>query len=329
MTGPIDAAVTWVDGADPAHLQKRQRYAGEAVLPGTLANAADPMRFHEVGELWYAIHLARQHAPWLRTIHLVTDAQRPAWLTDAVARELGVHLVDHTVLFRGYEDCLPTFNSQSIEAMLWRIPGLAERFIYLNDDVFIVRPVTPDAYFQEDRPVFRGRWTWRNRALAYIERQGRRVAGRGEGLAGLVGLRPERELLGGLRYFRSAHAPHCVNRRDFARYFEDERFLRQVVQHRFRNRNQIWPIGYYVNRALRQGQAVSRESDWAYLSLGASANDAAGLLKRVRDAEHILHLCAQSLDQLPEGARHACFEYLDSLIAADPTKLGGERVRAL
>ena len=32
---------------------------------------------------------------------------------------------------------LPTFSSPAIESNLWRIPGLSEKFLYFNDDVFI------------------------------------------------------------------------------------------------------------------------------------------------------------------------------------------------
>jgi len=37
---------------------------------------------------------------------------------------------------------LPTFSSPAIEAHIHRIPGLANRFIYLNDDVMFGKEVT-------------------------------------------------------------------------------------------------------------------------------------------------------------------------------------------
>src|SRR5690606_8440135 len=42
---------------------------------------------------------------------------------------------------------LPVFNSHAIESQLHRVPGLAERYLYLNDDVFFGRPVTKDLFF--------------------------------------------------------------------------------------------------------------------------------------------------------------------------------------
>jgi MFS family permease len=42
--------------------------------------------------------------------------------------------------------------------MLWRIPDLAEDFLYVNDDFAIVQPVQPTDFFRDGRVVLRGRW---------------------------------------------------------------------------------------------------------------------------------------------------------------------------
>jgi hypothetical protein len=137
----VDAVITWVDGADPAHRAKLGAYLGkDAARPSA---SADPTRFGDCGEIEYCIASLLRFAPWLRHIHIVSDAQTPA----LIARLRGstfadrVRVVDHRVIFAGHEEFLPTFSSLSIETMLWRIPGLAERFIYLNDDfqVFATR----------------------------------------------------------------------------------------------------------------------------------------------------------------------------------------------
>ena len=41
----------------------------------------------------------------------------------------------------------PTYNSFAIESYLDRIPGLAEHFIYLNDDMFFGNNVTEGDFF--------------------------------------------------------------------------------------------------------------------------------------------------------------------------------------
>ena len=42
---------------------------------------------------------------------------------------------------------LPTHNSHAVEAQLHRIPGIAEHFLYSNDDMFFGRLVEPELFF--------------------------------------------------------------------------------------------------------------------------------------------------------------------------------------
>ena len=44
-------------------------------------------------------------------------------------------------------EALPTFNSHAIETSLHHIPGLAEHWLYFNDDFFLGRPIRPEALF--------------------------------------------------------------------------------------------------------------------------------------------------------------------------------------
>jgi hypothetical protein len=44
---------------------------------------------------------------------------------------------------------LPTFSSPAIESHLHRIPGLADNFLYLNDDVMLGRPIFPDDFYTQ------------------------------------------------------------------------------------------------------------------------------------------------------------------------------------
>jgi hypothetical protein len=57
-----------------------------------------------------------------------------------------VEWVDHREVIP--EDCLPTFSSHAIESRLQHIPGLAEHFVYLNDDVFLMRPTRAADFFE-------------------------------------------------------------------------------------------------------------------------------------------------------------------------------------
>ena len=130
----IDVVIAWVDGRDRKHRAKRKRYLAD--LGGDAEAEPDAhcgRRFSDNDEIRFCLRSIRNHAPWVRTIWLVTDNQVPASIDRQRAERDNVRIVDHREIFRGYERLLPTFNSYAIETMLWRIEGLADRFLYFDD----------------------------------------------------------------------------------------------------------------------------------------------------------------------------------------------------
>ncbi|MDR1660716.1 MAG: Stealth CR1 domain-containing protein [Desulfovibrio sp.] len=134
---PIDVVYTWVDGDDPRHLTKRTLH----LPPDSLEQSAGANLFRDNRELLYSLRSLAEYAPWVRRVHLVTDGQRPDWLS----KHPDLAVVDHAeIIPRQY---LPTFNSHVIEAYLHRIPGLAEHYIYFNDDFFLTAPAGAGDFF--------------------------------------------------------------------------------------------------------------------------------------------------------------------------------------
>lgn len=152
---PIDAVVAWVDGNDPIHKAKRRKYGNSAELSND--EVGGDIRFTSVGEIKYCVASLLRFAPFLRTIYIVTDAQNPD--LDAFVHEYfpqsttQIRIVDHKDIYRGYEEFLPVFNSLSIETLLYRIPGLSEHYIYLNDDFMLVAPSQPETFFRDGKAV--------------------------------------------------------------------------------------------------------------------------------------------------------------------------------
>ncbi|WP_246607156.1 stealth family protein [Paractinoplanes toevensis] len=140
---PIDAVFTWVDGDDPDWLERKNATLAAIGAQQINAVAANQSRFTSRDELKYALRSIVAFAPWIRRIHVVTDDQLPPWLDDSHPR---LTVISHRELFGG-TGALPTFNSHAIESRLHLIPGLAEHFIYFNDDMFLGRPVPPTAFF--------------------------------------------------------------------------------------------------------------------------------------------------------------------------------------
>ncbi len=139
----IDVVYTWVDGADPDWQESRAR-----VLAATQASQFHPgalhaARFQSRDELRYSLRSIAMYAPWVRRIHLVTSGQVPAWLRLDNPR---LRVVHHADIFDDHSQ-LPTFNSNAIISRLHHIEGLAEHYIYFNDDVFLASEVWPDDFF--------------------------------------------------------------------------------------------------------------------------------------------------------------------------------------
>ncbi|GAA5153735.1 hypothetical protein GCM10023340_36230 [Nocardioides marinquilinus] len=143
LRGEVDAVYTWVDGSDPAWDAARAARLDALDDPRLRERASSGRaRYLDRGELRYSLRSLHLFAPWVRRIHVVTAGQVPAWLDVDHPR---IHLVDHADLLP--PEALPTFNSHAIETALHRIDGLAEHFVYLNDDFVLGRPTRPEAFF--------------------------------------------------------------------------------------------------------------------------------------------------------------------------------------
>ena len=95
----------------------------------------------------YIFRGIEENMPWIRKIHVLVarESQVPKWLdTDKV------HVVYHRDIMPA--KFLPTFNSQSFEMFLKNIPGLAEQFIYSNDDMFPLSPLKRTDFYKFGKP---------------------------------------------------------------------------------------------------------------------------------------------------------------------------------
>lgn len=144
----IDLIYLWVDGSDPVWQDKRNAFIGKTE-EGSSTNCKG--RYTNNDELKYSLRSIEMYAPWIRKIFIVTDKQVPQWLDLSNPK---VKIIDHTEIMP--EVCLPSFNSSVIEHFLYKIPGLSERFLFANDDMFLNKPVLPSTFYAEDGlPIIR------------------------------------------------------------------------------------------------------------------------------------------------------------------------------
>ncbi|MBR1707154.1 MAG: Stealth CR1 domain-containing protein [Bacteroidales bacterium] len=253
----IDAVITWVDGNDPSHRQRMQAFGAASVF--SRQDVAGDTRYASLGEIFWCVASLNRFAPFLRRIFLVTDGQDPH-LEPFLEREfpegyIPVEIVDHKVVFAGYENYLPVFNSIAIETMQWRIPGLSEHFIMLNDDFMLAAPVTPADFFTpEGWPVCYAEryslpWARFTRAIKPRRDGRRKVTFKGVMLHAA-------DMLGQKGWFlRLDHTPRPLLRSFYEQWFaaHPESLVRNI-RHRFRDADQFSTEELQYLSLYRQGR---------------------------------------------------------------------------
>lgn len=130
----IDFVFPYVNANDAAWAEEYRRVIGKEL---------SVERYRDPGTLEILIRLIEKNLPWVSVIHLVLADSTTAHAFLSQHRK--VRVVRHSKFIP--KDHLPTYNSSVIESYLHRIPGLSEFFIYGNDDVFPVKPLRPEDFF--------------------------------------------------------------------------------------------------------------------------------------------------------------------------------------
>lgn len=137
----IDFVIAWVDGNDPDWQRRKAACLGEALTDDRT------QRYRDWDLLRYWFRGVEAFAPWVRKVWFVCDQQPPAWLNAAHPK---LEIVRH-------EDYLPAeyrpaFSSHPIELNLHRVRGLSERFVFFNDDMYLLRPTEEALFFKGGLP---------------------------------------------------------------------------------------------------------------------------------------------------------------------------------
>lgn len=255
-----DVVIAWVDGDDPAHKRKKSEYL-TGKKETDFDDIAGPMRYRSTGEIYYCIASVLRYAPWVRKIFIVTDNQNPH-VDEFVARNfpqngIPIEIIDHTVLFRGYEQYLPTFNSLAIATMLWRIPDLSDQYIYFNDDVFLAAPAEESMWFENGKTYiyadkFPALWA---RLLRWAKHFGKshKTFGHKDPMLNAA------DILGSKYFYLFPHAPVPMRRSWYERFYsEHPELLIHNIRHRFREPSQFSSPNIFYLSAEREGQLEVR-----------------------------------------------------------------------
>ncbi|KAL6300082.1 hypothetical protein BKA93DRAFT_868238 [Sparassis latifolia] len=172
---PIDLVWTWVNGSDPLLVQAKElaieSYASDDPYRPKSTTAQD-RQFRDHDELRHSLRSALAHfRPYSQRFHILTAdfpipavepnftlsaawrlGQVPQWLdvdssTKHSWRDGNVELAiaHHAEIFSPYVGT--NFNSLAIESQLMHLEDVSENFIYMNDDLYFAKPVTPTTFY--------------------------------------------------------------------------------------------------------------------------------------------------------------------------------------
>ena len=266
----MDAVITYVDGNDPAWRQDYLAAAGKEPAK----------RYRDWGTLPYLLRGIDRHLPFVERVFLVVsrESQVPAWVDRGQ-----VQVVLHADILPAA--CIPTFNSTAIELFLHRIPGLAEQYLYFNDDFFPVGDAVADDFFPGGRPAIG--FSQHLLARGLYKRQTRNA----DRLAREALSLPPR-----LRFLRPQHTCSPMLRSVCGELFAkaEPQLLASVTPFRTaQNINQY----VFLDYALLSGRGISRRISNRHVSLAATtpARLAAAILSPDRTM-----LCINDVEMGPE-----------------------------
>lgn len=138
----IDFVITWVDSNDCEWQKEKNKYAK---IETDETNSA--IRYREWETLKYWFRAVEKYTPWVNNIYFVTCGHLPKWLNTSSEK---IKIINHKDYIP--EKYLPTFNSNVIELYMHKIHGLSEKFVYFNDDTFIVDKMKESDFFIDGNP---------------------------------------------------------------------------------------------------------------------------------------------------------------------------------
>ncbi|KAL0228465.1 hypothetical protein RCL1_004608 [Eukaryota sp. TZLM3-RCL] len=166
-------------------------------------------QWRDTRELMFSMRSVLKHVKFIHHFYIVVAAptQIPAWLN---AEHPFITFIYHSEIFPDPSH-LPTFSSLAIESNIWRIPGLTNNFLYLNDDFFVSRDVPKQYFFTAEKKglVHIEKWWYPNPNSNYYHNY---IYVASQYLKNHFGI--GRETIAGT-YRTPLHAPKLLNRQAF------------------------------------------------------------------------------------------------------------------
>ena len=271
----IDAVITWVDGSEPNYKLKLE----ENLKNKKIINR----QYLQANEINFCVASIIKFAPFIRKIFIVTDNQKPNLNEVGHLVSLNkVEIIDHKEIFRDNMDSLPTFNIRSIDALLFKIKNLSNKFIYFNDDMFLIKETSIEEWFKDNKAVLTGSWTktYNNKLIKTISQR----------IKNLLNIRPSFNAaqskaanIAGFhnKYFKSYHCGRPQIKsviKDF--YDKNPQILTNQIRHKFRDGRQYMPYSLCWHLLIKENLYVESSSN-KLVEINKSRNLSAKKLEKI------------------------------------------------
>lgn len=161
MDFPVDIVLPWLNPTE-RWMDTYKDYRGDENVG----------RIRDMGTFKYLLRSIANNVPWVNkvVVLLYDEEQKPDWLVESDK----LRIVYHKEFLP--EEYLPNFNSLVTDMHICFIKDVSEHFIFINDDMFFMRPVPKEMFFSDTgrsvhHPSMKeGSYTRHNKAqFRYIE----------------------------------------------------------------------------------------------------------------------------------------------------------------
>lgn len=315
----IDAVILWVDGNDPVHRGKLISHLDDSSKALTKSLAT---RYRQVNEIEYTVKSILKFGLFVDTIYIVTDQQVPAFLKDVNNLHLykNVKIIDHKVIFDGYDSYLPVFNSNAIETMIHNIPDLSEHYVYFNDDMFLMKDTKVSDFFTTDGlPVIRGK-KMIFESDKFFKKIALQLGIKKLKTKGYLGYKRKQDyfakLMGENTKICIDHTPFSMRKSIMNRFFkEHDSIFQNNIKHKFRNEKNVLIQSISAYSELKNNKTVLIE-DYQMARFNSSRNPLFWIQLKLflfnKNPKKIF-LNIQSLDLYPKNKMRYILDWLDKL----------------
>lgn len=124
-------------------------------------NGTDVRRERDNNEIPYLLHSIAKNAPWVRKVWILVNKDNvPSYAMDIPESiKYRTSIIDRCT-FMPNGTC-PTRNAFSVGAFVHHLPDLSEWFVWVEDDIFLGRVVTPFYFYEDGKPfVWQKKPSW-------------------------------------------------------------------------------------------------------------------------------------------------------------------------